>query len=196
MHSLSFSATRAGCEHNSLSANIEYSRNFNGFQDVPGLRPCPPAAVSAVPRICPSVPKFAQVFGVNVDCGARYLIGWRQRKTPQTQRVAGSSMVGVGRIELPTPAMSTQCSTTELYAHFIEGSLTMRDRRSAPITQGYLRRKRFARAAVNGLKPALRASRRTGVRPPAPDRAGERVWTKPWPLAVLGSPARTPPQSR
>ena len=26
-------------------------------------------------------------------------------------------MVGVGRIELPTPAMSTQCSTTELYAH-------------------------------------------------------------------------------
>src|SRR5688572_8547723 len=25
-------------------------------------------------------------------------------------------MVGVGRIELPTPAMSTQCSTTELYA--------------------------------------------------------------------------------
>ena len=26
-------------------------------------------------------------------------------------------MVGVGRVELPTPAMSTQCSTTELYAH-------------------------------------------------------------------------------
>ncbi len=30
---------------------------------------------------------------------------------------AGLRMVGVGRIELPTPAMSTQCSTTELYAH-------------------------------------------------------------------------------
>jgi hypothetical protein len=29
-------------------------------------------------------------------------------------------MVGVGRIELPTPAMSTQCSTTELYAHAIQ----------------------------------------------------------------------------
>lgn len=28
-------------------------------------------------------------------------------------------MVGVGRIELPTPAMSTQCSTTELYAHSV-----------------------------------------------------------------------------
>jgi hypothetical protein len=26
-------------------------------------------------------------------------------------------MVGAGRIELPTPAMSTQCSTTELCAH-------------------------------------------------------------------------------
>ncbi len=26
-------------------------------------------------------------------------------------------MVGVARIELATPAMSTQCSTTELYAH-------------------------------------------------------------------------------
>jgi hypothetical protein len=30
-------------------------------------------------------------------------------------------MVGVERVELPTPAMSTQCSTTELYAHDIEG---------------------------------------------------------------------------
>lgn len=26
-------------------------------------------------------------------------------------------MVGVARIELATPAMSTQCSTTELHAH-------------------------------------------------------------------------------
>lgn len=26
-------------------------------------------------------------------------------------------MVGVARIELATPAMSTRCSTTELYAH-------------------------------------------------------------------------------
>ncbi len=32
-------------------------------------------------------------------------------------RLAPNRMVGVGRIELPTPAMSTQCSTTELYAH-------------------------------------------------------------------------------
>ena len=28
-------------------------------------------------------------------------------------------MVGVARIELATPAMSTQCSTTELHAHIL-----------------------------------------------------------------------------
>ncbi len=28
-------------------------------------------------------------------------------------------MVGAGRIELPTPAMSTQCSTAELRAHVL-----------------------------------------------------------------------------
>ena len=31
--------------------------------------------------------------------------------------IAKENMVGVARIELATPAMSTQCSTTELYAH-------------------------------------------------------------------------------
>ena len=33
-------------------------------------------------------------------------------------------MVGAGRIELPTPAMSTQCSTTELRAHGPIGPLS------------------------------------------------------------------------
>ena len=38
----------------------------------------------------------------------------------KTRRItAGFAMVGVERVELPTPAMSTQCSTTELYAHAI-----------------------------------------------------------------------------
>ena len=31
--------------------------------------------------------------------------------------IAKLKMVGVARIELATPAMSTQCSTTELHAH-------------------------------------------------------------------------------
>src|SRR3546814_12220642 len=35
----------------------------------------------------------------------------------QSQRI----MVGVARIELATPAMSTQCSTTELHAHEVAG---------------------------------------------------------------------------
>ena len=36
-------------------------------------------------------------------------------------------MVGVARIELATPAMSTQCSTTELHAH-TEGPVAARYR--------------------------------------------------------------------
>ena len=44
-------------------------------------------------------------------------------KNPPNLAVGGYlGMVGVGRIELPTPAMSTQCSTTELYAHDIPAS--------------------------------------------------------------------------
>jgi hypothetical protein len=38
-------------------------------------------------------------------------------KARQVVDLAGFLMVGVARIELATPAMSTQCSTTELYAH-------------------------------------------------------------------------------
>jgi hypothetical protein len=36
--------------------------------------------------------------------------------------IAKENMVGVARIELATPAMSTQCSTTELYAHAASAS--------------------------------------------------------------------------
>ena len=38
-------------------------------------------------------------------------------KARQVPDLASFLMVGVARIELATPAMSTQCSTTELYAH-------------------------------------------------------------------------------
>ena len=41
-------------------------------------------------------------------------------------------MVGVARIELATPAMSTQCSTTELYAHAAGASSW-----ACPIIQAY-----------------------------------------------------------
>lgn len=40
-----------------------------------------------------------------------------KQKPRQTVDLTGFSMVGVARIELATPAMSTQCSTTELHAH-------------------------------------------------------------------------------
>src|SRR3546814_10195131 len=35
-------------------------------------------------------------------------------------------MVGVARIELATPAMSTQCSTTELHAHTFRGDAPLK----------------------------------------------------------------------
>jgi hypothetical protein len=38
-------------------------------------------------------------------------------KHPKYHAISKGKMVGVARIELATPAMSTQCSTTELYAH-------------------------------------------------------------------------------
>ena len=50
-------------------------------------------------------------------------------------------MVGVERVELPTPAMSIQCSTTELYAHTIDWSLIVQRRR--PLTRRLDTRKRF-----------------------------------------------------
>ena len=40
------------------------------------------------------------------------------KKPANSRELAGFlEMVGVARIELATPAMSTQCSTTELHAH-------------------------------------------------------------------------------
>ena len=38
------------------------------------------------------------------------------KKPANANALAGFSVVGVARIELATPAMSTQCSTTELHA--------------------------------------------------------------------------------
>ena len=48
--------------------------------------------------------------------------------------LAGFLMVGVARIELATPAMSTQCSTTELHAHV----------RKAPLPGSAGERKRYS----------------------------------------------------
>ena len=42
---------------------------------------------------------------------------FRQQKAREVSDFAGLFVVGTVRIELTTPAMSTQCSTTELRAH-------------------------------------------------------------------------------
>ena len=47
----------------------------------------------------------------------------RRKKAPGSSRIPRLLMVGVARIELATPAMSTQCSTTELHAHRGEARL-------------------------------------------------------------------------
>src|SRR5690606_6319915 len=47
----------------------------------------------------------------------RFMAGSQTLKSPPGQRPERAFwMVGVARIELATPAMSTQCSTTELHA--------------------------------------------------------------------------------
>ena len=43
--------------------------------------------------------------------------GQKQIRPQEPEDFQGLIMVGVARIELATPAMSTQCSTTELHAH-------------------------------------------------------------------------------
>ena len=60
-----------------------------------------------LPRICPKIDGHGRT-------------PWPapgKQKPRQTVDLAGFTMVGVARIELATPAMSTQCSTTELHAH-------------------------------------------------------------------------------
>src|SRR3546814_2791266 len=92
-------------------------------------------------------------------------------------------MVGVGRIELPTPAMSTQCSTTELYARTIRlpaiGTVERAFRQQFPRAQA-IRRKVRDRA----VRYRLPAGRRTGARPPSPDRASGTAWTGRAPAAA------------
>jgi hypothetical protein len=70
---------------------------------------CPEFAKTGwnLPKICPEKSRARQ--GLTPPSG--------KQKPRQALGLTGFSMVGVARIELATPAMSTQCSTTELHAH-------------------------------------------------------------------------------
>lgn len=100
----------------------------------PSGRACPKMDVCAGRHKCPyrppwevSRPRLWEGRCLNSAGRAYDTIGFTARFTvrprPVTQKPrqsigsTGFSMVGVARIELATPAMSTQCSTTELYAH-------------------------------------------------------------------------------
>src|SRR5690349_10908515 len=65
-------------------------------------------------------------------------------------------MVGVARIELATPAMSTQCSTTELHAHPREAhqSATLTGTRQ-PMWLGEAAFRERMRGAQQALEPAV-----------------------------------------
>ncbi len=92
-------------------------------------------------------------------------------------------MVGVGRVELPTPAMSIQCSTTELYARTILSLSKQQERPLALVNQP--RKRVIALEAIKGsLAPDLRKRVPLRVR----DRAGGTAWTAPWRSAVHGLP--------
>src|SRR5206468_6166011 len=73
----------------------------SSFSRLPSSRGCKPATVVRVPKIAR---------GLMLSYRAR--AGWWRHVTAEEGK-----MVGVARIELATPAMSTQCSTTELHAH-------------------------------------------------------------------------------
>ena len=50
-------------------------------------------------------------------CAEDGVDGHSDGEAEKMDKIRGGKMVGVARIELATPAMSTQCSTTELHAH-------------------------------------------------------------------------------
>ena len=71
-------------------------------------------------RADPALLRRAWRTGPGTDLAARQVAGNAlspESKSPGNPRIPGALMVGVARIELATPAMSTQCSTTELHAH-------------------------------------------------------------------------------
>lgn len=86
------------------------------------------------------------------------------------------AMVGVGRVELPTPAMSIQCSTTELYARTIVCRLPAHGR----YAEGASSDVAHSAQGLKLTKASLPADRRKPALLPSPDRAGETASTAPW----------------
>ena len=104
-----------------------------------------------------------------------------QQKSPPAHRAGGPLMVGVARIELATPAMSTQCSTTELHAHFAAAA----PGEGWPLPKAFPARKHLLRQIKNFRRPV---PVRTCDPPRARDRAGGTAWTEPAPAAWICPP--------
>ena len=78
---------------------------------IPANADCTPTAVHAAAA---AKPCFCRAYA---EPQAIALNRLSHEKARQRGCAGGLLMVGVARIELATPAMSTQCSTTELHAH-------------------------------------------------------------------------------
>ena len=76
----------------------------------------PPPGIST-PRICQMGGDLSKICPEMPWARQDWLLVSDKQKPRKTIGFTGFSMVGVARIELATPAMSTQCSTTELHAH-------------------------------------------------------------------------------
>ena len=105
--------------------------SFSGVRDS-GFRTHRPAF--ACPEFAQRDPDLPRICPKTAGHGLSSRPAPDKQKPRQTVGLTGFSMVGVARIELATPAMSTQCSTTELHAHSGEafrGRVTPTDGRVA-----------------------------------------------------------------
>ena len=88
-----------------------------GRQCAKRLSPTAESKVFACPVFAQTAPELSVFSGHMVGTAPNRTIPNRREKARQLVELTGLIMVGVARIELATPAMSTQCSTTELHAH-------------------------------------------------------------------------------
>ncbi len=142
--------------------------------------PVPKWACPEFAQICRILFRFCGQMALSV-CAASSCP--RRKKTPDSRSFSGFFMVGVARIELAAPAMSTQCSTTELHAH---------SERSGPYASlGFGASDKWQ----NIIEALALSPDRTCDRPPEPGHAGGRAWREPWPQGLLALRARSRQQS-
>ena len=165
-----------------------------GPRQLARILPCPPWLISA--QTSSNLPK--KFSGQRPLFRGDSPVSNGRKKTRQPIGLAGFLMVGVARIELATPAMSTQCSTTELYAH---SDAVMPGKQAQARAVHYKDAAGDASGNCRNFHPALTGSAqrcrvRTPGRPQAPNLSGGRVWRAPGHWGPPARPSGLPQQSR